>query len=218
MAAGQHDDLYWNSYYRHDSVPELPSQFALFVANEIATGELPVPSAIIDVGCGNGRDTLLFAQLGYTVCGIDMSEAAITICQARMGQASLGAGLLPRFCIGTVDGDEIGAFAEEFDGPLLIYSRFLMHAIDAETEGRAIVRIAAVLARYGGVLAAEFRTPGDEQGQKVTSPHFRRFVDPDRFVGRLQAVGMSVIWRAEGHGMAKFRKDNAYVARVLARA
>ena len=218
MALQQSDDIYWNSYYRHDGVPELPSQFALFVANEIATGELPVPSVIIDVGCGNGRDTLLFAQLGYTVCGIDMSEAAIAVCHARLERTFLGQGQVPRFCVGTVDGDEMDTFAAGFNGPVLIYSRFLMHAIDEETEGRAIARIAVVLARRGGILAAEFRTPGDEQGQKATSPHFRRFVDPDRFVDRLLEVGMSVIWRAEGHGMAKFRKDNAYVARVLARA
>lgn len=40
---------------------------------------LPVNSSILDVGCGIGRDARIFAELGYKVVGIDMSEKLLTI-------------------------------------------------------------------------------------------------------------------------------------------
>lgn len=54
MAAGPNSGC-WDSYYRQLGAPELPSQFALFVANEVMTGELAAPAALLDIGCGNGR-------------------------------------------------------------------------------------------------------------------------------------------------------------------
>ena len=32
------------------------------------------PCKMIDIGCGNGRQTQIFARFGYEVCGIDISE------------------------------------------------------------------------------------------------------------------------------------------------
>ena len=65
---------YWDSFYTHDQLirQQPPSQFAAFVASEF--GDFPL---IVDVGCGNGRDTLFFAHLGYSTLGIDRSSAAI---------------------------------------------------------------------------------------------------------------------------------------------
>jgi SAM-dependent methyltransferase len=39
----------------------LPSQFAVFVANEVA------PARLLEVGCGNGRDSLFFSSAGFDV-------------------------------------------------------------------------------------------------------------------------------------------------------
>lgn len=207
---------YWDSYYRQQGVPELPSQFALFVANEVMTGELPAPAAVLDIGCGNGRDTLFFARLGFAIGALDRSEAAIALCGERL-QRELGAAAADaRLHIGKADEDGLETLAAEFEGPLLLYLRFFFHAIDAAAEVEVIRRIAALLKRRGGALAVEYRTTQDTAATKVTSDHYRRFIDPDAFAARIRSAGLAVQWRAEGRGMAKYRADDAHIARLIA--
>jgi tellurite methyltransferase len=205
---------YWDSYYRQHGVPELPSQFALFVANEVMTGELAAPAALLDIGCGNGRDTLFFAQLGFTIGALDRSAAAIKLCSERLQQKCGTAAAALR--VGDAAGDGLELLAAEFEGPLLIYSRFFFHAIDEAAEASIIRSVAAVLKSRGGALALEYRTINDATSTKVTPGHYRRFIDPEAFAARMAAAGLTIQWRAEGRGMAKYRADDAHVARLIA--
>jgi SAM-dependent methyltransferase len=207
---------YWDSYYRQQGVPELPSQFALFVANEVMTGELAAPAAVLDIGCGNGRDTLFFARLGFAVGALDRSEAAIALCGERLRRELGPAAAEARMHTGNADAGGLEALAAEFQGPLLLYSRFFFHAIDELAEAQVIGRAAAILKHRGGALAVEYRTTEDAAATKVTSDHYRRFIDPDAFAARVAAAGLAVQWRAEGRGMAKYRADDAHIARLIA--
>lgn len=49
-----------------------PSDFALEVARLVRAGD-----AVLELGCGEGRDSVFFAQLGATVTGVDLSAAGI---------------------------------------------------------------------------------------------------------------------------------------------
>lgn len=44
---------------------------------------------VIDIGCGNGRHIVFFAEQGFDVCGIDISEEAIKIAQAWLFKKGL---------------------------------------------------------------------------------------------------------------------------------
>ena len=70
---------YWDTYYaeRSSTRRPLPSQFATFVA-----GELEGPHRVIELGCGNGRDSIFFAGNGHDVTGVDGSQAAVDACSA----------------------------------------------------------------------------------------------------------------------------------------
>ncbi|PLK26364.1 class I SAM-dependent methyltransferase [Novosphingobium sp. TH158] len=217
MVVSKNPEQYWNAYYANEQVPELPSQFAVFVANELVTGALPAHRSLIDLGCGNGRDSLFFAQLGFHVGCLDRSSAAISACQSRFAKASLAATAMPQCRVGESHGDGLGELAEALGGPVFIYSRFFFHAIDEEAELQTFARIAEVLARHGGMLAAEFRTTEDEKLQKFTSPHYRRYIAPETFSERLARAGLETVWQAEGRGMAKYKQDDACVARVIAK-
>jgi SAM-dependent methyltransferase len=210
---------YWSSYYGKQEGPMLPSQFAVFIANELATGDLPRANVVYDIGCGNGRDAMFFQQLGYHVRGLDGSEEAIAACKLRQAQAK---GLLSSPATGlfvTAQADSAAAWqdlSQGNEGPVIVYSRFFFHAIDEETQLAVLGEVAKVLRCRGGAFCAEFRTPEDRDAMKETPAHYRRFIDPVEFAAQVKAVGLTPIWQADGRGMAKHRRDDACVARLIA--
>jgi SAM-dependent methyltransferase len=66
--------------------------------------EIPEGRAILDAGCGSGRDSLAFSRRGYRVVSIDASREMVAAATKHTGQQAL----LLRF-------DEID-FTDEFDG------------------------------------------------------------------------------------------------------
>ena len=70
------DTPYWNEYYKSIASEELtPSKFAIDMAKHMEKGK-----HLLDLGCGNGRDSLFFLHKGMNVTGIDASDFSIKIC------------------------------------------------------------------------------------------------------------------------------------------
>ncbi len=199
---------YWNSYYSQHATDRrpLPSQFAAFVA-----GELTEPYRVIEFGCGGGRDALFFSAYGHSVTGVDGSEAAVDACRALA--AKLGEPVT--FLTAQVDDDDLfGRLADSSAGPHLVYARFFVHAITDEEEA-SFIDLAARITSPGDLLAVEYRTIRDSSGPKVTGSHYRRFVTPSTFQARALARGFEVTYTVEGFGFAKYKLDDAYVARTV---
>ena len=66
------DIEYWENYYKDNNEPFLPSDFASYVLNK-----LDQYSTLVDVGCGNGRDSIFFSKNNIKTVGIDQSENII---------------------------------------------------------------------------------------------------------------------------------------------
>lgn len=73
------DTAYWNAYYQQK--PQILNKCSSFagemlkvIGNQTTTGE---PKYLLDLGCGNGRDSIFFAENKIHVVGIDASNAAI---------------------------------------------------------------------------------------------------------------------------------------------
>ena len=58
-----------------------PSDFALEVARLVRPGDY-----VLDLGCGEGRDSVFFAERGAVVFGVDPSEAGLAKAR-RLAQA-----------------------------------------------------------------------------------------------------------------------------------
>lgn len=217
MSSREDFENYWSSYYASEDVPQLPSQFAVLVANELRNGDLPSVGSVFDIGCGNGRDAFYFLNLGYSVRGVDASEEAISVCCRRRDGTRLADGVTGDFFAGPADLPVSWLrLREGVDGPILVYARFFFHAITEAAQDAILKQVAALLREQGGALCAEFRTPDDRARAKQTSEHYRRYIELSEFADSLKAVGLNPIWQAEGRGMAKYRKDDATVARVFA--
>lgn len=198
---------YWNAFYADGGVARrpVPSQFAAFVA-----GELDGPTRILEFGSGSGRDSLFLAAHGHNVTGVDGSKAAVEAC-AELAEEL---GLDVEFVSASIDQEGLAAQLRVEPGNTLVYARFFVHAI-TDDEQAAFLRLVAELTSPGDRLAVEYRTLRDSSGAKVTGSHYRRFVDPTSFNAQAVLHGFDVTYAVEGYGFAKYREDDAYVARAL---
>ena len=55
----------------------------------ITVQNVPLEDAILEVGCGEGRDAIYLANNGYKVAGTDVSEEAINICKTKSDENQL---------------------------------------------------------------------------------------------------------------------------------
>jgi SAM-dependent methyltransferase len=201
---------YWDTYYskgKESAAPICPSQFAAFIASEV----IMFNPVIVDIGCGNGRDALFFSQYGFRVIGVDASARAIQQCKQKQGER--GDAIFVCCNISRLHlAEEIIEFAG--DSPVVMYARFFLHAV-SERDERQFFEIAKSVCRSGGLIAVEFRTDKDRELLKVTGEHYRRFINPNDFLRRAGERGYVPAYYAEGFGYAKFRSDDAHVARVI---
>jgi SAM-dependent methyltransferase len=200
---------YWDDYYaaRVPRSPRLPSQFATFIA-----GELDRPYRVIELGCGDGRDAIFFALYGHDVLGVDASNIAIEGC--RTTAQAVGAGA--HFMVARIDEPDLSARIRGDRGPRLVYARFFVHAI-TENEEDSLLDVARSITDPGDLLAVEYRTVRDSSGAKVTESHYRRYVMPAALEARALGHGFDVTYSVEGFGFAKYKQDDAYVARTVFR-
>ncbi len=206
---------YWNSYYSRQTVQDLsvPSQFGAFVANEFKSAR-----AIVDVACGSGRDSFFFARHFESVLGIDQSESAIERCRdIRQAHGISNTGFEVVSAVADRFVETVRALkSRQGDGQTVIYARFFLHAITEEEEERFFDNVAGAL-DVNDALALEYRTVRDASNVKSTPDHFRRFVQPALVLSAMTTRGFCVDYSVEGFGLAKYRQDDAYVARSLHR-
>jgi SAM-dependent methyltransferase len=204
---------YWNEFYASKQVSKLaaPSQFAAFVVQEAVDAGL-----IVEIGCGTGRDSLFFARQGFKVVAIDGSEAAIAHCEKLRSDAGISGVSFHSASVGTPEFSSAlrEALSPSRDFSVVAYARFFLHAITEEEEDALLRDLDSVL-RPRDAVALEYRTVRDASGTKVTEAHYRRFVEPSRVFGKAAKHGFSISYAVEGFGFAKYREDDAYVARCV---
>jgi SAM-dependent methyltransferase len=200
---------YWDEYYKKDAAPSFPSPFAEYVANKLSTKQ-----NILEIGCGNGRDSKYFSSKGHHVTGLDKSAEAIELCKNLYSSDE------PiKFFYGTIT-DIAKINKKKFD---LIYSRFVIHAMSLNEE-LEMLKISYKLLKKNGKLFIECRSTNDPLSQKgeILSHtervfgHYRRFIILDEFIQRLVQVGFKVVEAIENVGLAEFGEEDPMVIRVKA--
>lgn len=98
---------------------------------------------ILDMNCGAGRHTALFAELGYEVSGLDISEIALGLAQELLDRKKVSARLVRGFSLNL-------PFAEaDFDG--LVAWRAL-HVFSSEEMKKAVAEMHRVVRPGGRIL------------------------------------------------------------------
>ena len=66
---------HWNKFYSKKKQSRVPSNFAKFINKKFL--KKTSKKKLIDIGCGNGRDSFFFAKKIFNVTSLDRSDSAI---------------------------------------------------------------------------------------------------------------------------------------------
>lgn len=204
------DTNYWNEYYKKKHNIEHPSLFARYV------GDLLKKNAnLLELGCGNGRDSLYFGELGLNVTAIDASDKAIEELTDNNNKDNI--------CFVCDDFVRATAiFVGQYD---YVYSRFSLHAINEEQEDEVIHNVYNVL-KKGGKFFVEARSVKDEifgKGEKISKNtyfyegHARRFLVREELEKKLESEGFIIEYSEEAVDFAPFCGSNPPIIRIVCR-
>ena len=206
------DKKYWEEFYQTQNKELKPSLFARYVWGNIIENH----KTLIELGCGNGRDAVYFANEGITVHAIDQCENEIKFLANRYKY-------MPNISF------ETGDFSEANEGQKydVIYSRFTLHSISKKQEEKTL-KWAYTALNEDGVFCIEVRGLKNEIyqfGEKVEEEdnafiydnHFRRFIDFETFCNDLQILGFFLEYAAEERGFAPFEGQDETYIRIIAK-
>ena len=208
------ETVYWANFYARTGVATASTFF------EKVNGWPDIPGHIIDIGCGDGRDSHAFASAGRSVVGLDRS--AIGVQHARDKALELGLADRVRFevCDVAVADDVRAVLASAMADPavpVVFYLRFFLHSVPEDVQETLMQTIADV-ARPGDMLAAEFRTDKDEARSKTFGGHYRRFQSGPGFGrGLREKYRFEVLDEQEGTGLSVYKNEDPELYRVIAR-
>jgi hypothetical protein len=188
----------WNTFYRSEPTagPGSPTAFAQWVVDQIHSD-----ATVIDVGSGEGQDSIFFAQQGHRAFGLDYAGPVVS----RSRTAARNAPLPDRVRFWQVNlyslRDTLAAgasIAYRAPGPRVVFARLLL---DALTEsGRAnFWSLCRLLLAGGGRAYVEFRTPRNRRLQQATDESRAPVgsIDPAEVVTEARAAGATVVTRVE---------------------
>jgi hypothetical protein len=204
--------VYWANFYAHTSYTTGSTFFEWMAARP------DTPGTVIDIGCGDGRDSYAFGATGRTVLGLDQSRVGIEHAQSRALEHGLTNVTFQVCDVADVDdlGQALQNVVDHASGPTLFYLRFFLHAIHEDVQ-KALLNAIDTHARPDDMFAAEFRTDKDEHTSKVHTKHYRRFQEAATFVADLSARGWEIVHEEEGSGLSPYKGEDPVLSRVVGR-
>lgn len=206
------DKEYWNMFYDKNSLPFKNSDFAEFVLKNYIDGG----KFLIEMGCGNGRDSCFFAKNNVKVIGVDQSENEINFLNSKFKNENL-----EFLCEDFTNLNLNRSFDYVFD---YVYSRFSIHSINEEAEDRLLNWTFNNL-NAGGLFLIEARSIKDtlyNEGEKISqtenfTDHYRRYCNKDVLINKLKKLGFRIIYETESKGLAVYKNEDPYIVRIISK-
>jgi SAM-dependent methyltransferase len=129
---------------------------------------------VLDIGCGQGRDTLFIARLGHAVVGVDLSSAGIADLQAEAARENLN-------ITGVVA--DITEYAPDGKFDIVLIDRTL-HMLDEAPRHAVLARFLDYVAPDGYLLIADERSnmAGFQRVITAAKTHWHTIMDKRGFL------------------------------------
>jgi len=198
---------YWSEYYKNHSKPGSQSLFADFVKPFLQD-----KTSMIELGCGNGRDALFFAE------NTTIKYWAVDQCQNEVDFLNEYKGKMPNLTFLADDFTKL-----KIDEKLnYAYSRFTLHSVNKEGERRAMKWVSDHL-KPNGLFFIEVRSTKDElygQGTNIgehefITDHYRRFVVKEDMIENGIEAGLKLIYSLQSKGLAPYKENDPEVIRLI---
>jgi 2-polyprenyl-3-methyl-5-hydroxy-6-metoxy-1,4-benzoquinol methylase len=176
------DKEYWNKFYEKHKHPFEPSPFSKFIMKYVDETE-----SIIDLGCGNGRDSLFFYENKLEVTAIDQSENIIM---------ELNRLQFPYFTALPLKFEELDS-SMWFDHA---YSRFTLHSVEEHTEDHIFDWVKNNVCNY---FFIEVRSDEDSLVNKTTD-HYRRFLNFENTIKKVIDLGFKIVYAEKSRGFSVY--------------
>lgn len=211
------DKTYWREFYSGHKIGVEPSLFAKFVyknyllesincdTNKRTKSNTP---SLLELGCGNGRDSLYFANNGIDTTAIDQVQEEIAFLNdyvetqqdskqshtesTQEAEQRSDSQNNPHFLCGDFTQLDSFSFQQQFD---CIYSRFTLHFVNKAQQDKTLADCLKYC-KEGGILAIEVRGEKNslcgkgkavegETNAFIYDNHYRRFLN---FTQTLQEI------------------------------
>jgi len=192
---------YWSKFYSDlHELPLEPSDFAFYTVRFVQG--LPEKNSyknILDIGCGNGRDSYFLSSQGYTVTGIDLCSK-IEVDNFQFLQKNI--------------------LDHEFDGFDVCYLRFVIHTLTEPECVQLFARLALMPPQT--LIAFETRsttniTKEDKLETFFKSPigdeHFRMLYSKNYMDNMLD--NFIILESSDSADVAKFKTENPFCLRYF---
>lgn len=208
------ESQYWAEFYEKNDFSE-GSSFFEFI------NELPqMPGTIVDIGCGQGRDSFAFAKANTErqVIGLDRSDVGV---ENAINQTDN-----PNISFYQCDVSDSEDLIEKLNyardisktGDICYYMRFFLHSVPEDIQQSLMVTIAEH-AQPGDVFTAEFRTDKDlETSKEFGDTHYRRYQSAEEFSYNLktQHGWEDIVYEVEDTGLSPYKHEDPVLYRVIA--
>lgn len=194
------EQKYWNSFYSvQNNEIKNASTFANFIKHYISKHD-----RVLELGCGNGRDTLYLKDYCSEIYAIDSSEQTINnLLSLNIQNANFE-------CLNISNINNLSYV------PTFIYSRFFLHSIDEQTENALFSWISSLPSNT--FFSLECRSEKDiELPKYFGKTHYRRGINLEKLIFSLNNVGYDVIFKQESNGLAIYKDEDPIVIRLISR-
>ena len=172
---------------------------------------------LIDIGCGNGRDSFFFAKKIFNVTSLDRSDSAI---KNNDNYTKKNKFKNINFIRSDVCEKNI-LNKKKYD---YIYLRFFIHTINYLDQKKLFKLLNRISKKNISLIMFEFRTINDplmNKGKIISryeriNYHYRRFINSNDFIKKfIKVVDCKLIYIYEGRGISKLKYDNPHLCRLV---
>ena len=211
----QNINHYWNAYYKSEKkklTSLKPSSFAVLFKKKY----LNRSANLLEIGCGNGRDTFFFNNKVNSIVALDSSAEAIYRNKkiAKINKMKI------KFINKNFESINYNKLKEINS----VYARFFLHTINVKQENN-LIKVFKIISKKESntIFAMEFRTTKDslkENGKKISNnerftDHYRRFVDVKKLHNKLKRNNFKIIYLRVGVNLSKTRSENPHLCRIV---